>query len=236
MTAVTIRLESTFDSMKPVRDDPRHPDPGLAELYGRLPDAVDLEPWLSLARAARQPVLYLGAGAGRLAVPLVRAGIELVLVDAHPAMVAHLRRRLPASEVHQALIEELDLGRTFELVVVPSNILTTAELLHGAARHLAMDGRLAFELTNPHWLEAGGNERFRVISLDPAAARIEVEYPDGTVQEGEFELVWPEQIEDWLVAADLELVRMFGHPDAGLEESPTFYMVVVRLPVLGNGS
>jgi SAM-dependent methyltransferase len=216
--------------MNPVRDDPRHPDPGFADLYGRLPDAADLEPWLSLARGARPPVLYLGAGAGRLAVPLAQAGIELVLVDAHPAMVAHLRRRLPSSEVHQALIEELELGRTFECVLVPSNILTTAELLGGAARHLGAGGRLAFELTNPYWLAAGGNERFRVLSFDRAAARIEVDYPDGTIQEGEVELVWPKEVEDWLAAAGLELARMFGHPDAGLEESPTFYVVAARAP------
>jgi hypothetical protein len=222
--------------MKPVRDDPRHPDPGFAELYARLPDATDLEPWLSLARGVGQPLLYLGAGAGRLAVPLVEAGIELVLVDAHPAMAAHLRRRLPDSEVHRALIEELDLGRTFGLVLVPSNILTTAEMLRGAARHLGTGGRIAFELTNPHWLNAGGNDGYRVLSLDQAAARIEVDYPDGTVQEGDFELVWPEQIEDWLAAADLELVRMFGHPQAELEESPTFYVVAVKRPGPESGS
>ena len=49
------------------------------------------------------------------------------------------------------------------------------------------------------------------------------------------ELVWPEQVEDWLAAAGLELVRMFGHPDAELEESPTFY-VIARRPGPGSGS
>jgi methyltransferase family protein len=222
--------------MSPVRDDPRNPDPGFAELYGKLPDATDLEPWLSLAHSVRRPVLYLGAGAGRLGVPLARAGIELVLVDAHPGMVAHLRRRLPDAEVHQAMIEELQLGRTFALVIVPSNILERLELLRAAAGFVASGGRLAFELTNPHWLRAGGNERFRVRSLDREQAWIEVDYPDGTVQEGEVELVWPEQIEDWLAAAGLELVRMFGHPDAELDESPTFYVVAVKPLAPGSGS
>ncbi len=222
--------------MKPVRDDPRHPDPGFAELFGRLPDATNLEPWLSLAHGARRPVLYLGAGAGRLAAPLAQAGIELILVDAHPGMVAHLRRRLPTAEVHQALIEELDLGREFDLVIVPSNILETAELLSAAARLVAEGGRLAFELTNPHWLRAGGNPRFRILALDRKLARIEVDYPDGTVQEGEVGLVWPEQVEDWLATAGLELVRMWGHPDAELEESPSFYVVAVKLPAAGSGS
>jgi hypothetical protein len=222
--------------MKPVRDDPRNPDPGFAELYGRLPDATDLEPWLSLAQSAARPVLYLGAGAGRLAVPLAGEGIEMVLVDAHPGMVAHLRRRLPDAEVYHALIEDLDLGRTFDLVIVPSNIVVRLELLRGAARHLETSGRLAFELTNPHWLLAGGNQRFRVLSIDRERASIEVDYPDGTVQQGEGELVWPEEVEDWLGRAGLELVRLFGHPDAELDESPTFYIVARRLgPESGSG-
>jgi SAM-dependent methyltransferase len=226
--------------MNAVRDDPRNPDPAFAELYARLPDASDLEPWLDLARAARPPVLYLGAGAGRLAVPLAQAGVELVLVDAHPGMVAHLRRRLPRVEVHQGLIEELDRElepeRRFDLVLVPSNILDRADLLGAAARRLAPGGRLAFELTNPHWLVAGGSERFRVLELDRARARIEVDYPDGTLQEGELELVWPEQVEAWLAGAGLELARMFGHPAAELAESPTFYVVATPAPPPGSGS
>jgi ubiquinone/menaquinone biosynthesis C-methylase UbiE len=221
--------------MSRVRDDPRNPDSGFAELYSRLPDAADLEPWLALARTARPPVLYLGAGAGRLAVPLAEAGIELVLVDAHPGMVGQLRRRLPASEVHQALIEELDLGRSFDLVIVPSSILATQSLLRAAARQLEVGGRLACELTNPHWLAAGGSDRFRVLDLDRQAARVEVDYPDGTVQEGEVELVWPEAVDDWLAEAGLELVRMFGQPDAELDQSPTFYVVATR-PAPGSGS
>ena len=226
--------------MGSVRDDPRNPDPAFAELYGRLPDASDLEPWLGLARSARPPVLYLGAGAGRLAVPLSRAGIDLVLVDAHPGMIAHLRRRLPRVEIHQGLIEDLERllepDRRFDLVLVPSNILNRADLLRSAAGRLAPGGRLAAELTNPHWLEAGGGDRFRVLDLDGGRARIEVGYPDGTVQEGELVLVWPEDVEDWLAAAGLELVGMSGHPDAGLAESPTFYVVASPLPGPGIGS
>jgi hypothetical protein len=53
-----------------VRDDPSSPDEGFAELYAQLPDASDLWPWLELAQEAAPPVLYLGIGTGRLAVPL----------------------------------------------------------------------------------------------------------------------------------------------------------------------
>ncbi|HYM97999.1 MAG TPA: hypothetical protein VET26_11915, partial [Candidatus Sulfotelmatobacter sp.] len=73
-----------------VRDDPHDPDPRFADLYASLPEADDLWPWLDWCLDADQPVLYLGVGAGRLAAPLHRAGIELVGVDAHPGMLEHL--------------------------------------------------------------------------------------------------------------------------------------------------
>ena len=61
--------------MRTVRDDPGDPDPGFADLYASLPDATDLEPWLGWCRQARGPVLYLGVGVGRLAVPLHMGGV-----------------------------------------------------------------------------------------------------------------------------------------------------------------
>jgi len=213
-----------------VRDDPFDPDPGFADLYGRLPDAADLEPWLTLARSAKAPVLYLGAGAGRLAAPLVAAGIDLVLVDAHPGMVRRLRERLPDAEIHASLIETLRLERTFDLIIVPSNILDRPELANAAARHLAPKGRLVFELTNPHWLEADKQSGFNILRRHENRAEIEVTYPDGTVQEGEIELVWPQDIDAFLASADLRLLHMSGHAGTELETSPTFYVVAALRP------
>lgn len=213
--------------MVTVRDDPRDPDPGFADLYGRLPDAAggDLEPWLELAREAGGPVLYLGIGAGRLAVPLAAAGVLLVGVDSHPGMLDRLRRRLPGIELHQGLIEEVDLGRRFQLVMVPSNILCTGGRLAGAVRHLVPGGQLAFELTNPHWLAAGAGPGFEVRRMDAAAAEVRVTYPEGTIQAGVVPLIWPEAVEAFLNSEGLELVRLWGRPEADLDESPTFHVV-----------
>lgn len=223
--------------MRRVRDDPANPDPGFAELYAGLPDATDLEPWLSLARQARPPILYLGAGAGRLAVPLFRSGVQLVAVDAHPGMVELLRSRLPDVPVHQAMIESLALPARHDLVIAPSNILSTAERLIGAARQLRAGGTLAFELTNPHWLEAGASAGFRLLTMNRRTATAEIDYPNGYRQIAEIPLVWPEEIEDFLSMAGQRLVRIFGQRAgrgmAGLAESPTFF-TVSRRP--GSGS
>src|SRR2546426_3934528 len=108
--------------MSIVRDDPSVPDEGFAELYAQLRDATDLSPWLELAQAATPPVLYLGIGTGRLAVPLHAAGIELVGVDSHPGMLERLRHRLPDAELVHSRIEELNLKRPVPPGLGPSNI------------------------------------------------------------------------------------------------------------------
>lgn len=216
-----------------VRDDPSAPDEGFAELYAQLPDATDLWPWLEMAQAATPPVLYLGIGGGRLAVPLHAAGIDLVGVDSHPGMLERLRRRLPDMELIQSRIEDLNLARQFDLVIVPSNILCLVERLRSAANHVAADGALAFELTNPYWLRAGASGGVRVQSFDGNGARFQVDYtlPGGRIitQQAEVPLVWPEEVESWLATgAGLKLRRIFGRPGAELLASPSFYVVAGR--------
>jgi len=218
--------------MTSVRDDPSLPDAGFAELYAQLPDATDLWPWLELSRDATPPVLYLGIGSGRIAVPLSTAGIELIGVDSHPGMLERLRRRLPQIELIASRIEDLGLGRRFDLIIAPSNILYLVERLRRAADHLADVGALAFELANPHWLRAGGGDGVRVRAFDGNGARLEVDYrlADGRTitQHAEVAIVWPEEIENWLTSAGLRLQRMFGRPDADLLDSPSFYVVASR--------
>ena len=218
--------------MASVRDDPSNPDAGFAELYAQLPDATDLWPWLELAQGATPPVLYLGVGTGRVAVPLSAAGIELVGVDSHPGMLERLRGRLPRTELIESRIEDLGLGRRFDLVIAPSNILYLVERLRRAADHLADGGALAFELANPHWLRSGGGDGVRVRAFDGNGARLEVDYrlPNGRTitQHADVAVVWPEEMENWLSAAGLRLQRMFGRPDADLLDSPSFYVVASR--------
>jgi len=215
-----------------VRDDPSAPDEGFAELYSQLPDATDLWPWLELAQAAAPPVLYLGIGTGRLAVPLHAAGIELVGVDSHPGMLSWARRRLPETELIHSRIEDLDLHQRFSLVIVPSNILDTVERLRHAAAHLPGDGVLAAELTNPHWLQAGGGKGVRVTAFDGNQARVEVDYAvsggQHYVQKGEVHLVWPDEVDRWLASSGLTLRRMFARDEGDLVSSPTFFLVAGR--------
>ncbi len=208
-----------------VRDEAENPDPGFAELYASLPDAADIEPWLGWCRSAGGTVLYLGVGAGRLAVPLADAGVRLVGVDAHPGMLGQLRRRLPDRELVEARIEELDLGRRFSLVIGPSGILAEAGRLAAAARHSSR--LVALELMNPHWLLGAEHPTVRVSSRSRDHASIEVDYPGGWTQSASVLLRWPEDVESYLAQAGLELELMRGQDSEAdtLLESPTYYVL-----------
>lgn len=211
-----------------VRDDPEDPDPAFAELYGSIPDALDLEPWLGWCRRASGTVLYLGVGAGRLAVPLAAAGVDLVGVDAHPGMLGRLHARLPGLELVQTRIEDLDLGRRFPLVIGPSSILDRAECLSVAARHSSH--RVALELMNPHWLLDAEHPAVRVLTATAQNAQIEVDYPGGWTQSAAIPLRWPEQVEGFLGGAGLRLEVMRGRDtDGDLSESSTYYVLARTL-------
>ena len=212
--------------MRRIVDDPKHPDPGFAEAYAGLPDATQLEPWLSWCRTAAPPVLYLGIGAGRLAVPLAAQGIELVGVDAHPGMLGMVARRLPGIELHQALIAELSLGRRFDLVIGPSSVLGSRANLRAAARHLRPGGRVGFELMNPHWFMSGPRPGVRILERRGDRVRMEVDYPGGYVQIASSRLHWPERIDSLLKGTGLRLLRLDGGP--ALATSPT-YTVLTEL-------
>jgi trans-aconitate methyltransferase len=207
-----------------VRDDPLRPDPGYAELYGSFPDATELQPWLGWCRAAGGPVLYLGVGAGRLAVPLSAADVRLVGVDAHPGMLERLRQRLPDVELVLARIEDLDLGRRFPLVIGPSSVLGEPARLAAAARHSS--GGVALEAMNPHWLLDGAHPTVRVLEATRDRAEIEVDYPGGWTHQASHPLLWPEDVEELLAGAGLELELMRGQDSsADLAESPTYFVL-----------
>jgi hypothetical protein len=210
-----------------VRDDPLHPDPGFAALYAALPEEDDLWPWLDWCAAARPPVLYLGIGAGRLAAPLHRAGIEFVGVDAHPGMLAEVRRRIPAIETRQALIQTLRLRRRFDLVIGPSSILSSDDNLAAAARHVRRGGRLGMELMNPAWLRTTSH---RGVRLRPGHV-LEVDYrlPDGStvtqVVDGWRPGPPPRNARRRLARFGLELLWMGTRAGVALDESPTYFVL-----------
>lgn len=108
-------------------------------------------------------VLDAGCGTGRVAVELARHGIEVVGVDLDASMLATARRLAPGLAWHRSDLAGLDLGRSFDVVVMAGNVPlftapgTEAALVAGVARHVRPEGgRLVagFSLDRGYTLEA----------------------------------------------------------------------------------
>ncbi len=141
---------------------------------------ADIGLWLSLAAQHGSPVLDVGAGTGRVALELARAGHRVTALDADGELLAELARRAGDLPVQTARCDARDfsLGRLFPLAIVP---MQTIQLLGGedgrgaflrcARRHLAADGLLAIAI-------ATELEPFEVRDGEPAPL------PDVTERDG----------------------------------------------------
>jgi SAM-dependent methyltransferase len=93
---------------------------------------ADLPLWRELARDAAGPVLEVGAGAGRVALDLARAGHEVTALDRDDELLAALRERAGSLPVRTLVADAaaFDAGEAaFALVAVP---MQTIQLLPDA--------------------------------------------------------------------------------------------------------
>ena len=154
-------------------------------------------------------VLDLGCGTGRLLLPLVRAGHRVFGVDRSPAMLRRCAEKLarePAEVRSRAgLLEgdvrEFEVPRSgFGLAIAPFRILqhltTVDDQLHCLAtvrRHLAPNGRFAFDVFNPN---------FALMAKDRSAETEDTperQLPDGRFFRRAFKVLrvhWVEQVND----------------------------------------
>ena len=93
-------------------------------------------------------VLDAGCGTGRVAVELARRGVDVVGVDVDPDMLAKARVAAPDLSWVLADIATVDLGRTFDAVLLAGNVMiflepgTQGAVLRNLARHLSPAGHL----------------------------------------------------------------------------------------------
>jgi SAM-dependent methyltransferase len=143
----------------------------MAALYDPIAGIYD--PWsrsvtedvgfyVEQALASGGPVVELAVGTGRIAIPIARAGIEVLGIDASPEMLAVAERA--AADAGVSHLVELHVGDLVEpgvSVLAPLVICPFRSLLHmtdeeeklralGAARHLLDDdGRFVFDVFAP---------------------------------------------------------------------------------------
>jgi SAM-dependent methyltransferase len=127
------------------------------ELYDQLfPATEQFYPEEAEKRGGR--VLELGCGTGRLTVAIAQNGIDIVGVDLSESMLEAARRKARAAGVEVPFIHadmrDLNLDGQFATILIPGNsllhLLTNQELkqcLAGVRRHLALGGRLLFDIS-----------------------------------------------------------------------------------------
>jgi ubiquinone/menaquinone biosynthesis C-methylase UbiE len=146
----------------------------------------DVRFWQGLARREGGPVLELGAGTGRITMPVARTGVPIVGIDRSDAMLA--RAAVRAKRLPRVLRPSLVRGdirslpfpkRAFKAVMAPYGILQSltreadlAATLAEAARVLPRGGVLGIDLVPdlPAWDEYENKVRFRGV-LDKTSKR-----------------------------------------------------------------
>ena len=144
-------MASTFDAWADVYDS----------VYSYVRD--DIPFYVQAARESNGPVLELGCGTGRVAIPIAQAGIDVVGLDSSESMLEVARGKaggLASGSGNLTLLKgdmrDFSLSDHFGLVIIPFrgflSLLTveeqTAALLN-IKRHLGSGGRLIYDVFVP---------------------------------------------------------------------------------------
>ncbi|MEU8460644.1 class I SAM-dependent methyltransferase [Streptomyces sp. NPDC029003] len=150
----------------------------LAEVYDDIyPGSTEIADYLSTIAEPGASVLELGVGTGRVALPLADAGFEVHGIDTSEGMLARLAEKDPEGRITPVLgdLARLDLGRTFDVVLAPFNVLCCAmavdeqiALMHAVARHTAPGGHVVIETFDPSDYHV---QRKSAITTRPAGGR-----------------------------------------------------------------
>ena len=183
---------------------------------------ADLPLWRHLAHEAGGPVLDVGAGTGRVALDLARAGHEVTALDIDPDLLSELATRADGLPVRTVVADaaEFDVG-TFALVAVP---MQTIQLLPdrsgffaSARRAVAPGGLVALAIAE---------------ALESFEAEIELPPPDTGEAAGWRFLSQPTAVRQ--VAEGMRIERL-RHTIGPAGERATEPNTIVLAPVTADG-
>ncbi|MFJ8052492.1 class I SAM-dependent methyltransferase [Streptomyces luteogriseus] len=167
------------------------PDGCAVEFYSRLPvgDEPDI---IAAAVPEGARILELGSGVGRMTHALLERGFTVTAVDESAAMLERVRR----ARTICSPIENLDLGETFDVVLLASFLVHAGDvevrrgLLRTCVRHVAEGGCVLIQREGDDYHENVPRERkdpsgftMRIASSEPLgdgvnSVHAEYEFPD----------------------------------------------------------
>jgi SAM-dependent methyltransferase len=227
----------------------------IAELYDPWSRSVteDVEFYVAEARKAGGPIVELGVGTGRIAVPTAKAGVAVIGVDSSEGMLAVCRAR--AEEAGVAALLDLRLGdlrrppvtETVGLVTCPFRALLHLEsdeerldTLRSVRALLAPGGRFVFDVFTPS-REDVDETQGRWIEREPGIweradwdlrRRVLTLSVRGESGQTRMALAWrsPEEWRRLLELAELEVVACYGWFDMRPPEGGEDTVWVARRP------
>ncbi|MGW1891894.1 class I SAM-dependent methyltransferase [Streptomyces sp. NPDC002004] len=167
------------------------PDGCAVDLYSRLPAGGEAD----VIAAAVPPgahILELGSGVGRMTHPLLERGFAVTAVDESQEMLDRVR----GARTICGPIEKLDLGETFDVVMLASFLVHAGDvrvrqgLLDTCRRHVAHDGCVLIQREGEGYHTNVPRERIdpsgftvRIVSSEPVgdgvnSVRAEYVFPD----------------------------------------------------------
>ena len=151
----------------------------VADVYDQWykPVETDDEVALLAELAAGGRALELGVGTGRVAIPLAQHGVEVVGLDASPAMITAMRKKPGGDKVGVEMgdMEKVDVAGEFSLIFVVFNTFfqlysqeSQLNCFRNVAAHLAPGGRFLIHGFVPDMstVEAGQHIGVREAGLD----------------------------------------------------------------------
>ncbi|MFF7895747.1 class I SAM-dependent methyltransferase [Streptomyces sp. NPDC007907] len=221
------------------------PDGCAVELYARLPVGDEPE-IIAAAVPAGASVLELGSGVGRMTHPLLERGFTVTAVDESAPMLERVR----GARTICGPIEELDLGETFDVVMLASFLVHAGDadvrrgLLRTCVRHVAEGGCVLIQREGEDYHANVPRERkdpsgftVRITSSEPVgdgvnSVRAEYEFPDAVwTQTFRSRPLTQEQFEEALVEAGLKVDRYLTEDRIWVRAIPTTQTADGEVPV-----
>jgi SAM-dependent methyltransferase len=226
------------------------------EWHAGMDPAATVDVLASLAGSG--PVLELGIGTGRVAIPLAERGLEVHGIDASPAMVEQMRAKPGGGGIGVTFghLADVAVDRSFSLVFIVFNtfyaLLTQDDQVRcfaNIARRLEPGGCFALEGFVPDLARFDRGQRVHVMDLDIDRVRLEAsrhrpveQRVDGqhvVITGGGVRLVpvalryaWPSELDLMARLAGLRLRHRWGgwHREAFDDDSPKHVSVYEKPP------